>query len=222
MFTRFSVFVASCLLAFALTPAQGQQPYINELDPDTVNTPSTDAFEFVELKGTPGSSANGYVLVYYNGGTTGSQGYSYRATDLDGKTFDANGYLMLGTTGLDPDPELTHNGNTLQNGADALALYTANATDFPNGTLVHSTGLVDYVVYTNTGYSPDPTPADWSGFGPSVQILNEDLLGESALDSISRMPDGGRGRLPAPRQEQQTQARVKGRLQSRPVSRSIL
>jgi hypothetical protein len=37
--------------------------------------------------------------------------------------------------------------NLLQNGADAVALYAANATDFPNGTSVTTTNLRDAIVY---------------------------------------------------------------------------
>ena len=37
--------------------------------------------------------------------------------------------------------------NTIQNGADAVALYMADAANFPDGTAATDAGLVDAVVY---------------------------------------------------------------------------
>jgi len=37
--------------------------------------------------------------------------------------------------------------NTLQNGADAVGIYAANASSFPTGSLLTSTRLIDAVVY---------------------------------------------------------------------------
>lgn len=42
---------------------------INELDPDT---PSIDTHEFIELKSqTPNFSTDGYILVFFNGSSSG-------------------------------------------------------------------------------------------------------------------------------------------------------
>ncbi|MEN8887204.1 MAG: hypothetical protein ABF246_12510 [Winogradskyella sp.] len=58
---------------------------INELDPDT---PSTDTAEFIELKSaSPNFSTNGYILVFFNGSTSGADS-SYLVIDLEGYTTD--------------------------------------------------------------------------------------------------------------------------------------
>ena len=66
---------------------------INEIDADQTGT---DADEFIELYGTAGASLNGYMLVLYNG----SNNQSYAAFDLDGLSLDANGYFVLGNSGV--------------------------------------------------------------------------------------------------------------------------
>ena len=62
---------------------------------------------------------------------------------------DANGYFTLGNPGV-PGVDLIFDPGEfglLQNGADAVALYAGNATDFPNGTTVTTTNLQDAIVY---------------------------------------------------------------------------
>src|SRR3954465_13567647 len=139
-----------CSAALALS-ARGSL-IINELDSDSVNTPTTDAFEFIELYDTSGTSVplDGYVLVYYNG----NGNVVYRAEDLDGLTTRANGYFIAGSIA---GADRVVPGNTLQNGGDAVALYLGNATDFPNGTAAPVTAganLIDAVVY-KTGADVD-------------------------------------------------------------------
>ena len=101
---------------------------INEMDADT---PGTDVAEFVELYdgGVGNTQLDGLVLVFYNGnGDT-----SYAAFDLDGFSTDANGYFILGNPGV-PGVDLIFSpggAGLLQNGPDAVALYAANAADFP-------------------------------------------------------------------------------------------
>ncbi len=73
---------------------------------------------------------DGLTVVFYNGnGDT-----SYNAFDLDGYTTDINGFFVLGNSSVSPPPGIVFPGNGLQNGADAVALYLGDATDFPNGT----------------------------------------------------------------------------------------
>ena len=77
------------LLTLLITSFSFGQIVINELDADQSGT---DTAEFIELKGTPGASLDGYVVVLFNG----SDNLSYNnAFDLDGKTFDANGFFIL-------------------------------------------------------------------------------------------------------------------------------
>ena len=63
--------------------------------------------------GDGNTDLDGLVLVFYNGnGDT-----SYNAFDLDGYSTDANGYFVLGNSGVSPTPDVTFNNNSLQNGS---------------------------------------------------------------------------------------------------------
>jgi hypothetical protein len=182
---------SACLAALALAVWSSPAPaalLINELDSDSVNVPSTDAFEFVELYDTSGTSVPlaGLVLVFFNGNAVGNG--SYRAEDLDGFSTNAQGYFTAGSiTGVDK----TIPSNTIQNGVDAIALYTGNATDFPNGTLPTKTNLIDAVVYK--------TGADTDGVGLDTALLDagsivdefgrDGLAATGAVDSIGRFPN---------------------------------
>lgn len=158
---------------------------INEIDSDT---PSTDVAEFVELYdgGAGNTDLSGLVVVFYNG----SNDLSYAAFDLDGYTTDANGYFVLGNAGV-PGVDLIFPGNTLQNGADAVALYTANASDFPNNTPITTTNLIDAIAY-------DTNDADDPGL---LALLNQSQpqvdenggANGSANDSLQRVPNGAGG-----------------------------
>ena len=159
---------------------------INELDADT---PGTDSAEFVELSdgGAGNTALDGFVLVFYNG----SNDESYAAYDLDGAVTSADGYYLLGNAGV-PGVTTTFGGNGLQNGQDAIALYRADADDFPNGTAVTTDNLVDAVVY-GTDDSDDPELAVLLADG--APQLNEAANGDKDNESLQRMPDGsGTGR----------------------------
>lgn len=117
---------------------------INELDPDS---PSTDTAEFIELKSqTPNFSTNGYILVFFNGSTNGEDS-SYLTIDLMGLETDNNGLLVIGGAEVVPFPQVIISENSIQNGADAVGIYQANAGDFPGGTLATQTNLIDAIVY---------------------------------------------------------------------------
>ncbi|EGF91483.1 hemolysin-type calcium-binding repeat 2 copies family protein [Asticcacaulis biprosthecium C19] len=157
---------------------------INEIDSDT---PGTDAAEFVELfdGGAGNTSLTGYVVVLYNG----SNDLSYAAYDLDGYTTDENGYFVLGNTGV-PSVDLVFNGNFLQNGADAVALYYGSASDFPNNSgFGPAQTLIDAIVY-------DTDDADdtglLTGLGETVQY-NESAGGTPADHALARTPNGEGG-----------------------------
>ena len=65
------------------------QLVINELDADT---PGTDVLEFIEIKSaTSNFSLDGYVIVFFNGTTSGTGIASYYALDLDNYVTDVNG-----------------------------------------------------------------------------------------------------------------------------------
>lgn len=157
---------------------------INEIDADT---DGTDIMEFIELYdgGTGNSALNGFVVVLYNG----SNNLSYAAFDLTGYQTDANGYFVLGNNAV-PNTSIVFPGNTLQNGADAVALYTGTAADFPNGSAITTNNLVDAIAY-------DTNDADDAELltllNPGQPQLNEDEAGDKNNHSLQRIPNGSGG-----------------------------
>lgn len=124
--------------------AWSQVLVINEFDPDS---PSTDDKEFIELKSqTPNFSTDGYILVFFNGSTSGADS-SYMVIDLNGYVTDNNGLLVIGSEGVSPFPQVLISENVIQNGADAVGIYQASVNDFPEGTLATQTNLIDAMVY---------------------------------------------------------------------------
>ena len=157
---------------------------INEVDADT---PGTDTMEFVELyDGGAGNAAlDGLVLVFYNG----SNNLSYAAYDLDGQSTNADGYFVIGNAGV-PNVSVVFGSNGLQNGADAVALYTGDATDFPNGSVVTTVNLLDAIVYdTNDSDDPDLLVL----LNPGEPQVNEGGAGDKDAHSSQRIPNGSGG-----------------------------
>lgn len=170
------------LLLVMTTHFSMAQVVINELDCDT---PGIDNQEFIELKSTlPHFDLDGYVLVFFNGSNSGGDS-SYFTIDLDGLTTDVNGLLVIGSTDVTPFPQHIIAANVIQNGADAVAIYQGNASDFPEGTLATTTNLIDALVY-DTSDTDDATLM--SLLGVSEQI-NEGSSNNS--NSIQRFEDGG-------------------------------
>ena len=172
--------VAIMAAVLVATPAWAQV-IINEVDADTSGN---DIDEFVELYdgGTGGTDLTGLVVVFFNG----SGDTSYAAYDLDGYTTDVNGYFVLGNAAV-PGVQIVFSSNGLQNGADAVALYTGDDTDFPSGTGVTTTNLIDAVVY-------DTNDSDDSGLLVLLTAggqLNEDENGNKDEHSNQRCPNGG-------------------------------
>ena len=88
--------------------------------------------------------------------------------------------------GVSPVPQYFISDNTIQNGADAVAIYQGDDTDFPEGTQATTNNLIDALVY-------DTNDADDIGLmnllGVSVQI-NEDENNNKDFESIQRNNDG--------------------------------
>jgi hypothetical protein len=166
-----AIILATSLIAI---PANAV-PVINEIDAN--QTGSTDPFEFVELAGPANLSLNGLVVVFFNGNTD----TSYRTFDLDGWQLGPTGYFLLGNVGVTPIPDIIFPDTTLQNGPDAVALYNANASDFPDGTPVTSTNLLDAICYGSASNPPDPELM--TTLGQSTQYVDTDTT------SISRVPN---------------------------------
>ncbi|HZL86296.1 MAG TPA: hypothetical protein VFD07_13060 [Candidatus Krumholzibacteria bacterium] len=176
--------IGSWLAIWALVLAFGAnaQVLINEVDSDDAGT---DNLEFVELVGTPGASLTGLVIVFFNGATD----QSYAAFDLDGMTLDVNGLFVLGNSAV-VSVDMIFANDLLQNGADAVALYTANATNFPTNTPVTTTNLVDALVY-------DTSDADDAGLlvllNAAQPQVDENAGGTGTALSMTRCPDGAGG-----------------------------
>ena len=176
-------FSGSGTLSFTTSAPVATGIFINEVDADT---PGTDAAEFIELYdgGAGNTSLSGLVVVLFNGGGD----VSYDAIDLDGQTTDGDGFFVIGSATV-PNVDLVEwTTNGLQNGADAVALYVGNDTDFPNNTAVTNVNLLDAVVY-------DTNDGDDSGLisvlTPGQPQRNEGDNGNQANESNSRVPDGG-------------------------------
>jgi hypothetical protein len=156
-----------------------QSLLINELDS---NSPGTDTADFIELYSpSPNFNLDGYVLVLFNGGDDAS----YASYDLDGYSTNSNGYFVIGHSAVS-GVSITLNSSGLQNGPDAVALYQANKSDFPNDTPVTTTNLVDAIVYDNN--HADDTGL-LTGLGKTVQY-NEDASNDSENHSLQRQADG--------------------------------
>jgi len=104
---------------------------------------------FTELYGPAGTSLDGWTLV----GVNGRDGVAYRAVDLSGATFPADGILVLATAGADPALAAQRDlvaAVDWQNGPDALRLLDAGGD------------LVDALQYGEAGRfdSGEGTPAE--------------------------------------------------------------
>ena len=159
------------------------QIVINELDCDT---PGTDTKEFIELKtDTPYFALDGYVVVLFNGSTSGGNS-SYYSIDLDGYSTDINGLLLIGSNDVSPIPQLIIPTSIIQNGADAVAVYSGSSYDFLEGTLATTTNLIDALMY-------DTDDADDTDLMTLLDITiqtNENENGHKTTESIQRNNDG--------------------------------
>ena len=169
------------IVFFFISVCFSQTVVINELDSDT---PSIDDKEFIELlSNIPNFSLDGYVLVFFNGSTNGADS-SYLTIDLSGYTTDVNGLLLIGSNAVVPTPQLLIAPNLIQNGPDAVALFTGTAEDFPEGTLATTTNLVDALAYENGSAEAQSL---WALLGLSGQVIEGP---NNNTDSIQRFDDG--------------------------------
>lgn len=154
--------------------------YINELDCDQAGT---DTLEFIELYdgGIGNKLMDGFIVVLYNG--LGANDPSYLTLDLAGKRTNAQGYFVIGNASV-PGVGLVIPDNTLQNGADAVAVHMAAASAFPVGTAVTASGLIDAVVY---GISQADDPGLLDVLTPGKPQAPEGA--NSTFFSLSRRPD---------------------------------
>ncbi|QCE43533.1 T9SS type A sorting domain-containing protein [Psychroserpens sp. NJDZ02] len=175
------------LLVLFLFASMGysQTVVINELDCDTTfEGNNIDNHEFIELlSSVPNFALDGYVLVLFNGSASGNDS-SYFTLDLDGYTTDINGLLLIGSDLVSPFPQIIIPPNLIQNGADAVALYLGDATDFLEGTLATQTNLVDALVY-------DTSDSNDTGLMALLGVTEQINEGSSNnTNSIQRFDDG--------------------------------
>ena len=180
-----ALLAVSAVVAASPVAANGQATgaLINEVDSDQTGT---DAQEFIELYAPAGTSLDGFVLVAMNG----LNDLSYLAVDLDGVVTDANGLAVVGNPGV-IGVDLTFSDATLQNGADAVALYVGEAVSFPAGTPLTTSNLVDALVY-DTSDADDPGLLPLLNSGPAQVQVDEDA-GSVGQYSIQRTPNGAGG-----------------------------
>ena len=163
------------------------QIVINELDSDT---PGIDDKEFVELKSdVPYASLDGYVLVFFNGSTSGGNS-SYMTIALDGYSTDVNGLLLIGSSAVEPFPQLLISPNAIQNGPDAVAIYQASEEDFPEGTVATIDNLVDVLLYDTNDPDVDSMIAIFSAHPDFTNIQQISEGANNNANSIQRNNDG--------------------------------
>ncbi|VAW66830.1 Extracellular deoxyribonuclease PA3909 (required for catabolism of external DNA) [hydrothermal vent metagenome] len=168
------------------SPVPTEQLVINEMDADTSGS---DKAEFIELfdGGTGNQDLTGYIVVLYNG----NNDQSYGTLDLSGSQTDADGYFVIGNSAVAGVDRVIADGK-LQNGADAVALYRADAADFPNGSPVSLINLIDAVVY-DTNDADDLELLTLLNSGEPQ--LNEDSNNNKDSESNQRCPNGSGGAL---------------------------
>jgi len=184
-----SLACAGFLLPNSTFAGEAEDVLINEVDSDT---PSFDTLEFVELYdgGSGNTPLDGLILVFF----AGSDDASYLAFDLDGYTTNAQGFFVAGNPNVVNVDLVIPPGSqgAIGNGADAVALFFANAVDFPNDTPVTFNGMLDVLIYDTN--DPDDTGL-LTGLTPTNNLtvfqVNENENGDKDNHSNSRVPDGG-------------------------------
>ncbi|MGB0423576.1 MAG: hypothetical protein ACPGED_04615, partial [Flavobacteriales bacterium] len=167
------------------TQNSGDIPYvvINELDADQ---PGGDTMEFIELFGTPNAALTNLTLVFFNG----SDDFSYAAIDLGSVVLDADGFALVGNEFF-TDADATFANGLLQNGPDAVAIMIGSELDYPNDTPIDVNNIVDAVVHLTSDNIDEGLMILLNEGQLSV---DEALGGGAAINSLSRVPDGGTAR----------------------------
>lgn len=173
-------------LIFLVRISFAQNVVINELDCDT---PGIDNKEFVELRSLqPNFPLDGYSLVFFNGSANGGNS-AYLALDLDGYKTDVNGIFLIGSVTVIPFPQYLIPENTIQNGADAVAIYRNDAVNFPEGTIAYAdSSLEDVLIYGTSDPDAVSLLDIFKVFNPAIKQINEGSTNNT--NSIQRQADG--------------------------------
>ncbi|XP_031981993.1 uncharacterized protein LOC116452021 isoform X1 [Corvus moneduloides] len=153
---------------------------INEVNAD--NPGGREDAEYIELFYTGQTRFNlqGYWLVLYNG----KNSRAYRVLDLSGHHTDNLGYFLVGSSSMSPAPMIRLPPNTIQNGADAVALYHSSTALYAEGMAVMARGLLDAVVYSSR--VPEKAEQLLRVLLPGQSILYENDSHSTQDESLSR------------------------------------
>ncbi|XP_039416361.1 uncharacterized protein LOC104684914 isoform X2 [Corvus cornix cornix] len=153
---------------------------INEVNAD--NPGGREDAEYIELFYTGQTRFNlqGYWLVLYNG----KNSRAYRVLDLSGHHTDNLGYFLVGSSSMSPAPMIRLPPNTIQNGADAVALYHSSTALYAEGMAVTARGLLDAVVYSSR--VPEKAEQLLRVLLPGQSILYENDSHSTQDESLSR------------------------------------
>ena len=171
------IYLLLCL-PFSLR-AQINSVRINEIEPATNDS---NAFEFIELYGPAGQSLDSLTVVLFNGNNS----QSYFAIPLAGLSLDEEGFLLIAPSdALCQDIVSGSEQNWIQDGTDGAALFIGSSDDWPIGSLVQSTFLIDAIVYGIQNNAPGLT---------SVLMGGQPIVSDNTAltqSSYSRIIDGG-------------------------------
>ncbi|XP_010009448.1 PREDICTED: uncharacterized protein LOC104403104 [Nestor notabilis] len=153
---------------------------ISEVNPD--NPGGREDAEYIELfyTGQTRFDLQGYWLVLYNG----KNSRAYRVLDLSGHHTDELGYFLVGSSTMRPASMIRLPPNTIQNGADAVALYYSNTTLYMVNMAVTAEGLVDAMVYSSR--MSEKAAHLLTVLVPGQSILYENCSHSTEDESLSR------------------------------------
>jgi len=122
---------AACLAGSASAQVSFSEIYISHTGADTL--------EFIELKGTPGASLAGYMVLIVEGDATGA-GTLDRAYDLGAGTIPASGFYVLGTPTVANVNQTLNAQDNFENGTETI--YLVNTTSQAAITALIGTNIV--------------------------------------------------------------------------------
>ncbi|HWB07158.1 MAG TPA: lamin tail domain-containing protein [Verrucomicrobiales bacterium] len=165
---------------------------LNEVDSSTIQcAPATEGFQFIELKGVPGESLNGYTLAFFNGASD----LLYRVIPLDGFAIGASGYfvvgnpgvpkvdLVLATTQASSISNLPPDDDTIQPGPDAVVLYHNASNAYVPGNFITAGAPPVPKSVTTVNAAPGETRVDallYASFTVAEDVDLKTALGVSA------------------------------------------
>ncbi|MCF6300612.1 MAG: lamin tail domain-containing protein [Proteobacteria bacterium] len=168
-------------LAGTPPPPTAPNIVINEVD-------AVGSVEFIEIfdAGSGNTGLDGVTLIFYDG----HPDLVYDIYDLTGQTTNNDGFFLIGDSSL--TPEVTLSVSSLQDGADAIALYFSEASNFTIGDAVVTADLIDALVY-DSGQADDSELLLLLNTGQSQVNENSNLA--TASESSARCANGAGGQL---------------------------